>query len=381
MFGKPESMRGVFHPWALIAWVLSGACAPSERKLAQVEVSTVPEVVYTVMEGVVTDPEASSESYASTTQDLSWLFHLVFHARAEEPLRFEEVEVSFKRGSQLICRELLPRDYLDGMEWIEGAYELSTEYFLDHVMFGQEKPSIPELPAGGKVTWIRIPFARPGFASIDSIDFLFRLRNPRGDLLSLSHSVPITNYRQKVELRLPFSGAWAVIKGNDVDSGHRRTGLHGLTTLGWDFAKVDGESYGEPVLAAGEGVVVDARNDIEDYGRGERLPRERFKQDGDVFAGNLVTIDHGNGEYSLTCHLQTGSVTVAVGDRISRGQVIGRVGKAGLIHFNLMDDGEWLEARALPGLFRDIERILPGGPPQKIDFANPRSGWLVRPVE
>ena len=151
-----------------------------------------------------------------------------------------------------------------------------------------------------------------------------------------------------VKLRLPFSGTWAVLKGNDVNSGHRRTGFRNLTTMGWDFAKADGESFGEAVLAAGDGIVVDLRNDIEDYDRGVTPPRERLEEDGDVFAGNLVTIDHGNGEYTLTCHLLPGSVTVAVGDRLMAGQAIGKVGKAGLVHFNMMNDGEWLEAHGVP---------------------------------
>ena len=82
--------------------------------------------------------------------------------------------------------------------------------------------------------------------------------------------------------------------------------------------------------------------------RGETPPREHLEEDGDVFAGNLVTIDHGNGEYTLTCHLLPGSVTVAVGDQVTAGQVIGKVGKAGLVHFNMMNDGEWLEAHGVP---------------------------------
>jgi Peptidase family M23 len=40
-------------------------------------------------------------------------------------------------------------------------------------------------------------------------------------------------------------------------------------------------------------------------------------------------IDHGNGEYSLYAHLQPGSVHIRVGDRISTGAQLGRLGSSG----------------------------------------------------
>ena len=364
--------------WVGLAGLLTlTGCGEEGLAPANVEVTTVPSVVYTVTEGV-----AKESGDTPDTQDLSWLFHLVFKSREAKSLRFDEVHISFKRGEETLWHEALPREYLESMEWIEGAYQLDTDYFLDNVMFGKEVATEPELPAGESVTWIRIPFARPSYVEVDRIDLIFHLRDQHGSLRTLDHSIPLTrHHHQQAKLRLPFSGTWAVLKGNDVNSGHRRTGFRNLTTMGWDFAKADGESVGESVLAAGDGVVVDVRNDIEDYRRGETPPRERLEEDGDVFAGNLVTIDHGNGEYTLTCHLAPGSVTVSVGDRVTAGQVVGKVGKAGLVHFNMMNDGEWLEAHGVPSLFSDFERVLPGTEPQRIERGNPRTGWLVAPVE
>ena len=362
--------------FGLLSLLCLSSCSQDATSAANIDVTTVPATVYTVVEGV-----AKESGDTPDTQDLSWLFHLVFESREAEPLSFDEAHVSFKRGEETLWYEALSREYLGSMEWIEGAYQLDTRYFLDNVMFGKEVATEPELPAGESVTWVRIPFVRPAYADIDNIHLMFHLRDGRGALRTVEHSIPLTRHEQHVKLRLPFSGTWAVLKGNDVNSGHRRTGFRNLTTMGWDFARSDGESYGESVLAAGDGVVVDVRNDIEDYGRGETPPREHLEEDGDVFAGNLVTIDHGNGEYTLTCHLLPGSVTVAVGDQVTAGQVIGKVGKAGLVHFNMMNDGEWLEAHGVPALFSDFERILPGTEPQRIDKGNPRTGWLVAPVE
>ena len=64
---------------------------------------------------------------------------------------------------------------------------------------------------------------------------------------------------------------------------------------------------GAPVLAAAAGVVID----IGDY----------------FFNGNTIWLDHGSGFLTMYCHLS--AVDVKVGDRISAGSAIGKVGATG----------------------------------------------------
>ena len=45
--------------------------------------------------------------------------------------------------------------------------------------------------------------------------------------------------------------------------------------------------------------------------------------------GNMVKIDHGNGYYTRYLHLAYGTVKVSVGDKVSKGQVIGYMGNTG----------------------------------------------------
>ncbi len=60
--------------------------------------------------------------------------------------------------------------------------------------------------------------------------------------------------------------------------------------------------------------------------------------------GNTVMIDHGNGLVSLYAHMQSGSIAVSNGQRLSKGTRIGRVGSTGYstgphLHFEIRVNG------------------------------------------
>jgi hypothetical protein len=389
----------------VLSLVALGACAenPGVGRY-DVAIRHAPAVVYTATQGRYVSPDDPAGAHAET-ENLTWLFHLVFESKETRPLRIESAEASFRKDGSELWREHYSRAYLERLEWIEGAFDTTTEYFMENIEFednhmvSRETAAGPDLPAGRAVSWVRIPVGKPWFALADEIAIRLAFSDAEGGRGELEHRVPLVAYDQKVRLRLPFSGIWAVNAGNDLSTGHRRTGLNALTMYGWDFLKLgpDGSPYrtdgltpedyyvyGEPVLAAGDGVVVDVRDDILEYGIGETPPRELLERDGDVFAGNLVTIDHGNGEFSLTSHMKPGTIPVKVGERVRAGQPIGLVGNSGVaqvphIHFNLMNEAKWLEAKGVPAFFDDFERIRTGAPPQQIERGNPVTGWLVRP--
>lgn len=65
-------------------------------------------------------------------------------------------------------------------------------------------------------------------------------------------------------------------------------------------------------------------------------------------AGNYVNIDHGNGYVTKYFHMQTGSITVKVGDQVTKGQAIGKVGTTGAssgphCHFQVEYNGEKID--------------------------------------
>ena len=107
--------------------------------------------------------------------------------------------------------------------------------------------------------------------------------------------------------------------------------------------------YGKQVLAVADGIVVTAINDQPDVPPGSFPPGLTLDQ----ADGNAVIVDLGGGNYAMYAHMQPGSVRVAVGDKVTRGQVLGLVGNSGNtlaphLHFQMMDSARSLESNGLP---------------------------------
>ena len=70
--------------------------------------------------------------------------------------------------------------------------------------------------------------------------------------------------------------------------------------------------------------------------------------------------------FSLYAHLAPGSVAVTAGQRVSVGDVIGRVGHTGNstaphLHFQLMDSADPIRARGIPCAFAEYSVQRDGG--------------------
>lgn len=106
--------------------------------------------------------------------------------------------------------------------------------------------------------------------------------------------------------------------------------------------------FGKDVLAVADGTVVAARNDLPEQVPGA-LPRNLPLDQAD---GNFVVLDIG-GAYVLYAHMQPGSVTVAAGARVKRGDRLGKVGNTGNsqaphLHLHVMDGPSPLLANGIP---------------------------------
>lgn len=144
---------------------------------------------------------------------------------------------------------------------------------------------------------------------------------------------------------LPFFGEWTVSQGHDGEHTHKGEWGQAL-----DFSinddtghthKAPGSRlenyycYNRPVTAPQEGWVVGLQDDVKDNDPGDVNTKDNW--------GNAIVIKHGEGIYSKLAHLKSGTLKVAVGDHVKKGQVLAHLGNSGRspephIHFQLQGE-------------------------------------------
>jgi murein DD-endopeptidase MepM/ murein hydrolase activator NlpD len=210
----------------------------------------------------------------------------------------------------------------------------------------------------------------------------------------VSGEIPIRGGASKSAFRFPLRGDWFVGAGPTLHSHHRwltieefaydivKLGADGKTHGGDGSKFSDYYAYGAPVLAAADGEVVETVSDVPEDLSAMRRPdetqdayRTRLMEEqgkrlsGGVrgIAGNLIVIEHGNGEFSIYAHLQPGSVRVEKGQKVKAGDAIAALGSSGNstephLHFQISDGPNVLKAAAIPARFVDIELPFELGP-------------------
>jgi len=112
--------------------------------------------------------------------------------------------------------------------------------------------------------------------------------------------------------------------------------------------------YGKDIFAVSSGTVVDIKDEIP-----ENIPQSgktALPMDMDTVGGNYVVIDMGNNHYAFYAHMIPKSLKVKRGDRVIRGQILGRVGNSGNstephLHFHMVDKPSFLGGNGLPYAF------------------------------
>jgi hypothetical protein len=154
---------------------------------------------------------------------------------------------------------------------------------------------------------------------------------------------PARWYSTVTRLHFVSSGEWTIAHGGK----RRMTNYHhgspsqryaydmvvhkkGVARQGDGSSNKDYYCYGLPVFAPADGTIFRAIDGIADNRPGDR----------GTAGGNGVIIDHGFGEYSSLWHMIPGTVKVKVGDKVTLGQELGKVGNSGRstgphIHFHV----------------------------------------------
>jgi hypothetical protein len=237
-------------------------------------------------------------------------------------------------------------------------------------------------PGQSGVLFVTLTFPRPEAIPAEVEHWLAVTAAPGGKLpprlvekvarVALDRTPPVV-------LGPPLAGERWVAEASCCNSYHRRAVLpiNGQRFLAQRFAidwvQIDAqgrlatgdparnESYpqfGVDVLAAAEATVVHVVDGLPEQVPGA-LPADATVETAD---GNSVVLDLGGGRYALYAHMQPGSIRVRQGERVKRGQVLGRLGNTGNssaphLHFHVMDGPSPLASNGLPYVLDSVEVI------------------------
>lgn len=288
------------------------------------------------------------------------IYELHLRNFAGEPLDLQGIEVIEANGAgkpiAVFGAEPLPSLLFP------RAHHLSTE----------EADDSRQLASGeGTVAYLCLAFG-PGMAVPAQLRHRVRLKqgHANGPVIGTAH----TRLRT---LAPPVGGGDWIAAGGPGNTSHHRVGLlvmggnarisrryaidwrqtRGGATFAGDAADARAHhAYGQPVYAVADGTVVAAKDGFPD-----NVPRTANGFETAVpvtmetIAGNAVTLDLGDGQFALYAHLAPGSVRVKQGDRVKRGQALGRIGNSGdsrepHLHFEVTDNAELLAGEGLPYL-------------------------------
>ena len=227
-----------------------------------------------------------------------------------------------------------------------------------------------------EVSW----FEYCGVDRIDELEFKIFYRGA-GKIGMKKFPVKIEEYKQKNKYMFPLKGN--ILIGNmAANYCHHR--IMNSQEFGFDTIclneklsmnikeppekLVDYVSYRREIYAAADGVVVKiADKFLDKYSEpAERIKNPNIVKDlaskigfENAAGGNHIIIDHGNAEYGFYAHLSEGTIKVAAGDTVKKGQVIALLGNTGNssgphLHFQIFDFPDFIYGNGLPVYFENI---------------------------
>ncbi len=145
-------------------------------------------------------------------------------------------------------------------------------------------------------------------------------------------SLPYPAYSDCVILDLPVKGTWLAGQAgaSEITNGHSKNRYAiDILKLGPDgrmFKNKEKEvrdfySYDEPIFAPADGRITQVVDTVYSDSLGNR---DRINP-----GGNTIIMDIGNGKYVYFAHLKKGSITVAEGQVVETGTILGRIGNSG----------------------------------------------------
>lgn len=252
-------------------------------------------------------------------------------------------------------------------------------------------------PSTVGIVWLDVKLADPSELP-PQIDHELTISVPPGlpvpeSVISTGAATPV-DVRPPTVIAPPLEGPGWVAFGSCCDGPHRRA-VQPVNNELWvaqrfaiDFNRINDQrmlatgdqnvnanwpTYDQPVLAVADATVTVSAND-----RADQVPNSTEPVDLEKADGNYVILELDQGLYAFYAHLKPGSVTVRDGDRVTKGQDIGRTGNSGSssgphLHFQLMDHPSALAANGRPYVFDSFAAQGTTPPVEELMQTNPET--------
>ncbi|MEN6304235.1 MAG: M23 family metallopeptidase [Armatimonadia bacterium] len=232
---------------------------------------------------------------------------------------------------------------------------------------------------GGRVIILMIDDGKEPAATAIALRAIFRAAG--GAELRVDHTIPL-HVRSTSYLKFPLQGRWVASNARETQHGLGVAFAYEFTTLrdqplhdarpARPLKLKDFTAWGAPLYAPASGKVLDCRDDRPDCdptpGRASLAGRKL--KDPSELVGNYLVLQAPHGRYVLLAHLKPGSLKVAKGDAVTKGQLLAAVGNSGNtsgphLHLEVLDGPPDLVAldlkqAGLPLGFRDVRVTADG---------------------
>ncbi|KAB2879457.1 peptidoglycan DD-metalloendopeptidase family protein [bacterium] len=164
------------------------------------------------------------------------------------------------------------------------------------------------------------------------LNTLFIQQNsPEKNLYSFINHTERFGKESPVSIFLPFFGEWVITQGHNGEYTHKNGWRHA-----WDFEMADDAGktyknegdytedyycYNKNIIAPADGTIEEVVDDIQDNMIGEKNLENNW--------GNTIIIKHAEYLYTKLSHLKQGTVQVTSGDKVKKGDLLGKCGNSG----------------------------------------------------
>jgi murein DD-endopeptidase MepM/ murein hydrolase activator NlpD len=304
-------------------------------------------------------------------------FHIIIENKSDKPLDVQWVRFDFVNSAGVVFSGQYSGQALTGLfdSAIDRRRIEPTDRQTLNLKAGERK-AISDV-------FMDLPVGFAGENLLIEVDY------KSGEKEAFSKSSTTLQRTQGFSGRLPFDGTWYVAAEHGFLDPHKRFLAEAFA---YDFLQIgangrsfqrDGKNnsdyyaYSKKVVASKDGTIVFVRGDIV-----ENVPGETVNTN--TPGGNVVIIDHGDGQYGYYAHLKPSTIAVKVGARVRAGDPLGEVGNSGdslepHLHFHVMNKPDPAEADGIPAGFENWKAQAYGRLPSLRQHGVLPKGEFVQP--